>query len=58
MKYKIEIECPDWYLADTLFDLSCMIENDDLLDQMQDGRVETSGNHFKATITDTEVKNP
>lgn len=50
MKYKIEIQCDEWWVADSLHELGTMIECGDLLDQMQDGSVEVSGDHFTAEI--------
>lgn len=55
MKYKIEIQCDEWWVADSLCELGTMIEYGDLLEQMQDGSVEVSGDHFTAEIK--EVKN-
>lgn len=55
MKYKIEIQCDEWWVADSLRELGTMIENGDLLDQMQNGSVEVSGDHFTAEIK--EVNN-
>lgn len=50
MKYKIEIQCVEWWLADSLHELGTMIECDDLLDQMRDGSIEVSGDYFTAEI--------
>ena len=50
MKYKIELTCEEWRVADSLYELGSMIECGDLLDQMQDGCVKTSGFHFTAEI--------
>lgn len=50
MNYKIELTCEEWWVADSLYELGSMIENDDLLDQMQDGCVKTSGSHYTAEI--------
>jgi len=53
MKYKIDLTCDEWYVADSLHELGARIENDDLLDEMQDGRVTVSGDHYTAEITET-----
>lgn len=53
MKYKIDLTCDEWYVADSLHELGARIENDDLLDKMQDGRVTVSGDHYTAEITVT-----
>jgi len=52
--YKIEIECDENYLADTLLHIGGMIDGDDLLGQMENGKVETECDalHYKATIHD------
>ena len=50
MKYKIEIQCDKYWLADSLHELGTMIENDDLLDQMCDGSVIGIGEYFAAEI--------
>lgn len=52
--YRIEIECDEFYLADTLYSIGAMIENDSILDQMENGKVETECDalHYKATIHD------
>ena len=50
MKYKIDLTCDEWYVADSLHELGARIENDDLLDDMQDGRVTVSGDHYTAEI--------
>lgn len=55
MKYKIEIQCDEWWVADSLHELGAMIENGDLLDQMQDGSVEVSGDHFTAEIKEANI---
>ena len=39
-------------MADSLHELGARIENDDLLDDMQDGRVTVSGDHYTAEITE------
>ena len=52
-KYKIDLTCEEWYVADSLHELGAKIENDDLLDEMQDGRVTVSGDHYTAEITET-----
>jgi hypothetical protein len=52
MKYKIDLTCDEWYVADSLNELGAMVENGDLLDQMQDGRVTVSGGHYTAEITE------
>lgn len=52
MKYKIDLTCDEWYVADSLHELGARIENDDLLDEMQDGRVTVSGDHYTAEITE------
>lgn len=53
MKYKIDLTCDEWYVVDSLHELGARIENDDLLDEMQDGRVTVSGDHYTAEITET-----
>ena len=53
MKYKIDLTCDEWYVADSLHELGARIENDDLLDDMQDGRVTVNGDHYTAEITET-----
>ena len=40
--------------ADSLHELGARIENDDLLDEMQDGRVTVSGDHYTAEITEVD----
>lgn len=55
MKYKIEIQCDEWWVADSLHELGTMIECGDLLDQMQDGSVEVSGDHFTAEIKEANI---
>lgn len=52
-KFKIDLTCDEWYVADSLHELGARIENDDLLDDMQDGRVTVSGDHYAAEITET-----
>jgi hypothetical protein len=52
MKYKIDLTCDEWYVADSLHELGARIENDDLLDDMQDGRVTVNGDHYTAEITE------
>ena len=54
MKYKIDLTCDEWYVADSLHELGARIENDDLLDEMQDGRVTVSGDHYTAEITEID----
>lgn len=49
-KYKIELQCDEWYVADSLHELGAMIECGDLLDEMQDGHVEVNGDHYTAEI--------
>lgn len=51
--FKIDLTCDEWYMADSLHELGARIENDDLLDEMQDGRVTVSGDHYTAEITKT-----
>lgn len=53
-KFKIEIECDEWWVADSLFAISTMVENDDILDNMENGKVEVSDTHFTATIKESE----
>ena len=53
-KFKIEIECDEWWVADSLYELASHIENDDLLDDMCDGKVEVSAGHFNAIIKESE----
>ena len=53
-KFKIEIECDEWWVADSLFTISQMVENDDILDNMENGKVEVSDTHFTATIKESE----
>jgi len=52
-KFKIDLTCDEWYVADSLHELGARIENDYLLDEMQDGRVTVSGDHYTAEITGT-----
>lgn len=52
MKYKIDLTCDEWWVADSLYEVGTMIENHDLLDEMQDGRVTVSGDHYTAEITE------
>lgn len=52
-KFKIDLTCDEWYVADSLHELGARIENDYLLDEMQDGRVTVSGDHYTAEITET-----
>ena len=51
-RFKIDLTCDEWYVADSLHELGARIENDDLLDEMQDGRVTVSGDHYTAEITE------
>ena len=54
-KFKIEIECDEWWVADSLFTLSVMVENNDLLDGVEnDGKVQVSLDHFTATIKESK----
>ena len=54
-KFKITIECDEWWVADSLHELASHIENDDLLDDMwYDGKVEVSLDHCTATIKESE----
>ena len=53
-KFKIEMECDEWWVADSLYELASRIENDDLLDDMCDGKVEVSLDHCTATIKESE----
>ena len=52
-RFKIDLTCDEWYVADSLHELGARIECDDLLDEMQDGRVTVSGDHYTAEITET-----
>ena len=52
-RFKIQLTCDEWYMADSLHELGARIENDDLLDDMQDGRVTVSGDHYIAEIAET-----
>lgn len=49
-KYKIELQCDEWWVADSLYEVGTMIENHDLLDEMQDGHTEVNGDHYTAEI--------
>ncbi len=51
-KFKIDLTCDEWYVADSLHNLGARIECDDLLDEMQDGRVTVDGDHYAAEITE------
>ena len=53
-KFKIEIECDEWWVADSLFTLGTMVESNDLLDGMENGKVEVSLDHCTATIKESE----
>ena len=54
-KFKIEIECDEWWVADSLFTLSAMVENNDLLDGVEnDGKVQVSLDHFTAIIKESK----
>lgn len=53
-KFKIEIECDEWWVADSLFTIGTMVENNDLLDGMENGKVEVSLDHCTATIKESE----
>jgi len=53
-KFKIDLTCDEWYLADSLHELGSRIECDDLLDEMQDGRVKVDGGHYVAEITEID----
>ena len=53
-KFKIEMECDEWWVADSLFTLGTMVENNDLLDGMENGKVEVSLDHCTATIKESE----
>ena len=54
-KYQIELQCDEWWVADSLHEVGTMIECGDLLDEMKDGRVEVNGDHYTAEI---RVNNP
>lgn len=56
MKYKIDLICDEWWVADSLNELGAMVENGDLLDHMQDGSVEVSSGHYAAEITEINEK--
>ncbi len=49
-KYSIQIDCDEWWIADSLREIGNEIENTDILDQIVDGKVEVMGGHYKATI--------
>ena len=51
-RFKVDLTWDEWYVADSLHELGARIENDDLLDEMQDGRVTVSGDHYTAEITE------
>lgn len=54
-KYKIEIECDEWWVADSLYTLSAMVESNNLLDGVEnDGKVQVSFAHFTATIKENK----
>lgn len=53
-KFKIEIECDEWWVADSLYTLSAMVENNNLLDGMENGKVEVSLDHCTATIKESK----
>ena len=57
MKYKIEIDCEEWWIADSLREIGNEVENTDILEQMVDGKVEIVGDHYKATIIQNETNN-
>ena len=52
-KFKIEMECDAWWLASSLHALTEMVERD-LLDKMENGKVEVSLDHCTATIKESE----
>lgn len=52
-KFKIEIECDEWWVADSLHELASHIENDDILDKMENGKIEVSLDHCTATIKES-----
>ena len=54
-KFKIDLTCDEWYVADSLHELGARIENDDLLDEMQNGRVTVDGGHYTAEITEEGI---
>ena len=49
-KYQIELQCDEWWVADSLHEVGTRIECGDLLDEMQDGHIEVSGDHYTAEI--------
>lgn len=60
-KFKIEIICDEYYVADSLFNLSSLVESGDLLDKMTDdymvdGALEVNGDHYTAYILFNENK--
>lgn len=44
----------DYYVAEALYELGAMVENDDILDKVYEGEetsIEVNGNNFTAVIT-------
>ena len=56
-KYKLEIECEEFWVADSLHELGSEIECTDVLDTMKNGTLQINGDHYVAVVTDLTVKN-
>lgn len=50
-KFKIEIDCEEWWVADSLHQLGSKIECTDILDEMVNNTIDVEGEHYKARIT-------
>ncbi len=49
---KIEVNCDEWWLADSLREIANEIENTDVLDSVEkSGKAEIYGDHYDAVIT-------
>ena len=50
--FKIEVNCDEWWLADSLHEIASEIENTDVLDDVEvSGKTEIHGDHYDAVIT-------
>ena len=50
--FKIEMNCDEWWLADSLREIANEVENTSIMDGIEtDGKVEIHGDHYDAVIT-------
>ena len=50
--FKIEVNCDEWWIADSLHEIASEIENTDVLDDVEaSGKAEIHGDHYDAVIT-------